>query len=117
MIIRENYDAVIQLERANSEQLLYDECKAMTLIHIQPIRQRLLLQTNGYELLEAVENEWTFLRNVFLNVKELFTPLEKYTFRLRLKSIYDLQVEVFKNECFLADDMNEKFSTAILLQV
>ena len=83
---------------------------------MQPIRQR-LLRTDGDELLAAMAKDWTFLMDVFFKVKDFFIPLKKYITKQKLKSIYDLQVEVFKNECFLADDMNEKFSTAILLQV
>ena len=83
---------------------------------MQPIRQR-LLRTDGDELLAAMAKDWAFLMDAFIKVKDFFIPLKKYITRQKLKSIYDLQVEVFKNECFLTNDMNEKVITTMLKQV
>jgi hypothetical protein len=93
-----------RLVKGKAEQLFYDECRKVTLVHMKPIRQR-LLRTDGDELLAAMAKDWTFLMDVFIKVKDFFIPLKKFITRSKLKSIYDLQVEVFKNECFLASEI------------
>ena len=57
---------------------------------MEPIRQRLLLQTKRDELVVAVEKECIFLRDVFFKVKDFFIPIKAYMTAKRLKSIYDL---------------------------
>lgn len=96
--------------------MFYDECRKVTNEHMKPIRER-LLHTDDKDLLAAMAEDWGFCMDAFIKVKDFFIPLKKYITRMKLKPIYDLQVEVFKNEVFLVGDMNHKVISTMVKQV
>lgn len=104
------------LIKAKAEQMFYDECRKVTHEHMRPIRER-LLHTDDKDLLAAMAEDWGFCMDAFIKVKDFFIPLKKYITRMKLKPIYDLQVEVFKNEVFLVGDMNHKVISTMVKQV